>query len=182
MRYIPYTLDTRLLELQYKLLNRCLVTNSFLCKIGVFHSPLCSFCGEMDETVVHTFLFCRYSTRLWAEVMKWLSYHSNRLLLIEQSVILPQYQMGQVHWIVSDLTPTLRCCVYLFGWCTQAFPLKCFVCVYVFGGGGCAYMCRFSGLNVWIEMMQISMILIKKNIEIQKKSTSKRYFHKNSTP
>lgn len=179
MRYIPYTLDTRLLELQYKLRNKCLVTNSFLCKIGVFHSPLCSFCGEMDETVVHTFWFCRYSTRLWAEVIKWLS---NRLLRIKQSVILPQFQMGQVHWIFSDLTPTLCCCVYLFGWCTQGFPLKCFVCVYVFGGGGCACMCRFSRLNVWIEMMQISMILIKKKHWSTKKLISKRYFHKNSTP
>ena len=39
------TLDTKSREFQYKLLNRCIATNAFLCKIGILSSPACSF-GE----------------------------------------------------------------------------------------------------------------------------------------
>ena len=44
---LPYrvALDTKTREAQYKLLNRCLVTNTFLCKIGIIPSPACSLCG-----------------------------------------------------------------------------------------------------------------------------------------
>ena len=49
------SLDTKSHEFQYQLLNRCLVTNSFLCKIGIIPSPACSFCGEMNESLEHFF-------------------------------------------------------------------------------------------------------------------------------
>ena len=66
------SLDTKSCEFQYKLLNRCPVTNSFLCKIGIIPSPACSFCGEMDESLEHFFTCCRYTKNFWAEVIKWL--------------------------------------------------------------------------------------------------------------
>ena len=47
------TLDTKSREFQYQLLNRCRVTNAFLYKVGVAQSPVCSFCGEMDESLEH---------------------------------------------------------------------------------------------------------------------------------
>ena len=74
---LPYcvALDTRTCEFQYKLLNRCLVTNAFLCKIGIIPSPACSLCGESDESLQHLFLSCHYSKNFWAEVIKWLEDH-----------------------------------------------------------------------------------------------------------
>ena len=65
------SLDTKSHEFQYKLLNRCLITNSFLNKIGIFPSPACSFCGEMNESLEHFFISCRYTKDFWAEVIKW---------------------------------------------------------------------------------------------------------------
>ena len=65
------SLDTKSREFQYKLLNRCLVTNSFLNKIGIIPSPACSFCGEMNESLEHFFISCRYTKDFWAEVIKW---------------------------------------------------------------------------------------------------------------
>ena len=56
---------------QYKLLNRCLVTNSFLNKIGIIPSPACSFCGQLNESLEHFFICCRYTKDFWAEVIKW---------------------------------------------------------------------------------------------------------------
>ena len=64
------SLDTNLREFQYKLLNRCLVTNSFLNKIGIIPSPACSFCGEMNESLGHFFICCCYTKDFWAEVIK----------------------------------------------------------------------------------------------------------------
>ena len=71
------SLNTKSREFQYKLLNRCLVTNSFLSKIGIVSSPACSFYGEMSESFEHFFISCHYSSQLkaknfWAEVIKWL--------------------------------------------------------------------------------------------------------------
>ena len=65
------SLDTKSCEFQYKLLNRCLVTNSFLNKIGIIPSPACSFCGELNESLEHFFICCRYTKDFWAEVIKW---------------------------------------------------------------------------------------------------------------
>ena len=47
----PYrvALDTKTREFQCKVLNRCLVTNAFLCKIGIIPSPACSLCGESEN-------------------------------------------------------------------------------------------------------------------------------------
>ena len=66
------SLNTKSRKFQYKLLNRCLVTNSFLSKIGIVSSPACSFCGEMSESLEHFFISCHYSKNFWAEVIKWL--------------------------------------------------------------------------------------------------------------
>ena len=74
---LPYrvALDTKTREFQYKLLNRCLVTNTFLCKIGVIPSPACSLCDESDESLEHLSLSCHYSKNFWSEVIKWLVDH-----------------------------------------------------------------------------------------------------------
>ena len=65
-------LDTKTREFQYKFLNRCLVTNTFLCRIGIIPSPACSLCGESDESLEHLFLSCHYTKNFWSEVIKWL--------------------------------------------------------------------------------------------------------------
>ena len=68
------SLDTKSREFQYtcKSLNRCLVTNSFLNKIGFIPSPACSFCGEINEPLEHFFISCHYAKDFQAEVIKWL--------------------------------------------------------------------------------------------------------------
>ena len=72
------SLDTKLREFQYKLLNRCLVTNSFLNKIGIIPSPAYSFCSEMNESLEHFFICCRFTKDFWAEVIKWFGNQGER--------------------------------------------------------------------------------------------------------
>ena len=52
-------------------LNRCLVTNAFLFKVGLASTPACSFCGDMDESLEHLITSCHYSKNFWAQVIKW---------------------------------------------------------------------------------------------------------------
>ena len=66
-------LDTKLHEFQYKLLNRCLTTNAFLCKIGILSSPACSLCGEADESLEHLFVTCHYSVNFWGRLLNGLA-------------------------------------------------------------------------------------------------------------
>ena len=66
------TSDTKLREFQFKLLNRYLVTNVFLNKIGVLPSPACSLCGKENESLEHILISCNYAREFWAEVIKWL--------------------------------------------------------------------------------------------------------------
>ena len=46
-------MDTKSREFQYKILNRYLSTNSFLIKIGLTTSPLCTFCEQESKSLEH---------------------------------------------------------------------------------------------------------------------------------
>ena len=64
-------LDTRTREFQYRILNRYLVTNSFLQKIGKIDSSMCSFCNAEAESLEHLFLSCPIINPLWANLIVW---------------------------------------------------------------------------------------------------------------
>ena len=64
-------LDTKSREFQYKIINRYLVTNTFLKKIGKIDSALCTFCGMLDESLEHLFVTCHFTTLLWRELIAW---------------------------------------------------------------------------------------------------------------
>ena len=66
-------LDTKSREFQYKILNRYLVTNTFLKKMGKIDSSLCTFCGMLDESLEHLFVTCHFTTLLWKELIAWCS-------------------------------------------------------------------------------------------------------------
>ena len=78
---LPYrvALDTKNREFQYKLLNRCLVTNTFLCKIGIIPSPACSLWGESDESLEHLFLSFHYTKNFWSEELAGERFITSRL-------------------------------------------------------------------------------------------------------
>ena len=77
------TFDTKSREFQYKLLNRCLITNAFLFKVGLASTPACSFCGDMDESLEHLITSCHYPKNFWAEVIKW--FHKQGIKIVNLS-------------------------------------------------------------------------------------------------
>ena len=64
-------MDTKSREFQYKILNRYLVTNSFLSKIGLITSPLCTFGEQENESLEHLFITCSYTTSFWLDFICW---------------------------------------------------------------------------------------------------------------
>ena len=64
-------LNTKSREFQYKVLNRYLVTNTFLKKIGKTDSSACSFCSVTDESLEHPFVICQFTATLWEKLIIW---------------------------------------------------------------------------------------------------------------
>ena len=62
------TLDTKLREFQYKLLNRILYTNKMLFMFKKVDSPLCDFCEKELETIEHVFFYCTKVLIFWDDL------------------------------------------------------------------------------------------------------------------
>ena len=62
------TLDTKLREFQYKILNRILYTNKMLFKFKKIDSPLCDFCEKELETIEHLFFYCTKVCTFWGDL------------------------------------------------------------------------------------------------------------------
>lgn len=62
------TLDTKLREFQYKLLNRILYTNKMLFRFKKVDSPLCDFCEKELKTIEHVFFYCTKVRIFWNDL------------------------------------------------------------------------------------------------------------------
>ena len=77
---IPFkcTSNIKLRWFQFRLTHRILGVNSFLAKIGVKGSNLCTFCKETEETISHLFCECPTTLKLWDKVIKWIKEKVNQ--------------------------------------------------------------------------------------------------------
>ena len=66
------TLDSKLREFQYKVLNNIVFTNDKLFRFGLSQSPNCTFCNEEPESLEHLLSRCKMSCEFWKEVLSWL--------------------------------------------------------------------------------------------------------------
>ena len=66
------TLDSKLREFQYKILNNIVFTNDKLFRFGLSQSPNCTFCNEEPESIEHLLSRCKVSSEFWKEVLSWL--------------------------------------------------------------------------------------------------------------
>ena len=66
------SMDSKLREFQYKVLNQIVFTNEKLFRFGITQSPLCAFCQKEDEFIEHLLFFCKESCEFWKHVLSWL--------------------------------------------------------------------------------------------------------------
>ena len=66
---LPYAAvrDSKIHYFQFRFVHRILSTNSFLYKIKKSDSPLCSFCGNEEESLDHLFWLCSHVKNFWYE-------------------------------------------------------------------------------------------------------------------
>ena len=63
------SLDSKITELQYKVLNRILYANTAFFKMRIFDSHLCTFCQISKESLEHLFIHCPMSSAFWLSVV-----------------------------------------------------------------------------------------------------------------
>ena len=74
------TLDTKLREFQYKILNLIIFTNEKLHRFKMIDSPLCAFCNAEVESLEHLLYFCKSSSFFWKELLSWIAVEANIVL------------------------------------------------------------------------------------------------------
>ena len=66
------SLETKIREFQYKVLNNIVFTNEKLFKIKMIDSPQCTFCKNEIESLEHLFYNCEITRSLWVALRSWL--------------------------------------------------------------------------------------------------------------
>ena len=66
------TLESKIREFQYKILNCIVFTNKKLSHIGLLNTLSCTFCQEVEESVEHLLFSCKMSSDFWKQVLSWL--------------------------------------------------------------------------------------------------------------
>ena len=64
--------DTRVLDIQYKILHRCYASNSTIAKWDASVSPLCKYCNQKSN-ILHDFYQCQNLKPFWREVQTFAS-------------------------------------------------------------------------------------------------------------
>ena len=67
------TVETKIREFQYKLLNGIVLTNEKLFRFKMMDSPLCSFCKKDIEFLEHLLLQCTIIEGFWKAFTSWLT-------------------------------------------------------------------------------------------------------------
>ena len=70
--FFKITNDVQLRWFQYRIVHRIIATNTYLCKIGIVESELCTFCRCNAETICHLFWECEYVSEIWDNLLVWM--------------------------------------------------------------------------------------------------------------
>ena len=98
------TLDTKIREFQYKILNCIMFTNEKLNLIGVVESPNCTFCQEATESVEHLLFSCRITSNFWKHVLSWLRDNDVHVGIInEPDVILGKFDVAEDYILINHI-------------------------------------------------------------------------------
>ena len=81
------TIDSKLQCFQYKILHNTLYLNEKLFLFRGHNTPLCSFCNLEDETVIHLFVHCSKTKRLWCTIIDYFKTNLHIPPLSPQSAI-----------------------------------------------------------------------------------------------
>ena len=96
------SIASKLRYLQFKILNRTLITNIRRSKWDSSISELCTFCQECPESIKHILVDCRYAQVTWKALHKWIKdfYGLQDIEPFTASeIILNNYKGSQKHFV-----------------------------------------------------------------------------------
>ena len=99
------TLETKLREFQFKILNRIVFTNEKLFRFGMAESDKCVFCQTEVESIEHLLFSCKISSVFWKHVLSWL--RDNNIIvesLKEEDIIIGKFDVGDDFLLESYFT------------------------------------------------------------------------------
>ena len=71
MHAFGYTIETKLIMFQLKIVHNILPTNAFLSKINLSESGACNLCKAPNQTVPHLFINCNQTVVFWKLFKIW---------------------------------------------------------------------------------------------------------------
>ena len=113
---------TKLIIFQFKLLHRRLATNSFLEKIGINETGLCTFCKSEVENLIQLFWYCKVTSQFWQGFRQWMIISHE---FVENEVT-PEMVLGLKPSLFKKKTSCLALIARSFIWIcrTQQKPLE----------------------------------------------------------
>ncbi len=81
-------LDIPTRSFQFLFLHRRVPTNKFVHRIGLIDSSICTFCNGSEESLVHLFYDCEYTSRFWTQIEIFLrAMHESELTLTKFAIL-----------------------------------------------------------------------------------------------
>lgn len=84
---MPYKISraVKLQSFQFRVLNRVLPCNEYLCQIRIKNSANCSFCGEEDN-IFHFLYECIETITFWSNLASWLEQFSDHVRFPDETM------------------------------------------------------------------------------------------------
>ena len=99
---------------QYKCLNNILYLNNALHRMGFSDTPLCSYCGQVNETMQHLFLDCSIAKSLWLNIRMFFKKSLDIPILDLQSAILGFIDTKKDNLALNNILLIYKLCLYRF--------------------------------------------------------------------
>ena len=116
-KYTPYlfavTIETKIREFQYKMLNNIAFTNEKLFRLKMIDSPLRTFCKREIESIQHLFFYCDVTMIFWEALCSWLSNYKigvQPFTLID--ILFGVFNIGDDFSIINHLILTAKLYIY----------------------------------------------------------------------
>ena len=120
--FLKSTKPTNYRVFQYKLLLKAITTNVKCNKWDKSISPLCHFCNQHKETMLHLFWLCPRVTKLWTAFKKYFSKALGIVLTLERCQVLLNNYNGQHKNIINILIIIMK--QYIYASKCQNHPLN----------------------------------------------------------
>ena len=79
--------DVKLLEFQYKFLNKAVYTKRELLRMHLVDNDMCTFCNDASESLCHVYWDCSETQTFWKELESWINMYLSQNIVVTKYLI-----------------------------------------------------------------------------------------------